>query len=96
MKTHATYIRFFHEIGIDDVPLVGGKNASLGQMYQDLAPQGVKVPNGFAAGSSSLLFARFFPTLRRVALFFRSSGKQSHGQDEPAAIPRGNFDQSSA
>jgi len=42
------YIRFFNEIGIDDIPLVGGKNASLGEMVQKLAPQGVKVPNGFA------------------------------------------------
>ncbi len=31
-----------------DLPLVGGKNASLGQMYQNLASQGVRVPNGFA------------------------------------------------
>ncbi len=42
------YIRFFNEIGIQDIPLVGGKNASLGEMYQQLEPQGVKVPNGFA------------------------------------------------
>ncbi|MCH9699316.1 MAG: phosphoenolpyruvate synthase [Gammaproteobacteria bacterium] len=42
------YIRFFNEIGINDIPLVGGKNASLGEMYQNLVPQGVKVPNGFA------------------------------------------------
>jgi pyruvate,water dikinase len=41
-------IRWFNEIGIDDIPLVGGKNASLGEMYRALAPQGVKVPNGFA------------------------------------------------
>ncbi|MBW6453397.1 MAG: phosphoenolpyruvate synthase [Methyloprofundus sp.] len=42
------YIRFFDEIGIEDIPLVGGKNASLGEMYQKLSSQGVKVPNGFA------------------------------------------------
>jgi pyruvate, water dikinase len=42
------YIRFFDEVGIDDVPLVGGKNASLGEMYRNLTSQGVKVPNGFA------------------------------------------------
>ena len=44
----AKYIRFFNEIGIDDIPLVGGKNASLGEMYQELTPQGVPIPNGFA------------------------------------------------
>lgn len=43
-----SYIRFFNEIHIEDVPLVGGKNASLGEMYRELSPQGVKVPNGFA------------------------------------------------
>lgn len=43
-----SYIRWFSEIGIDDVPLVGGKNASLGEMYQNLTAEGVRVPNGFA------------------------------------------------
>jgi pyruvate,water dikinase len=42
------YIRFFDEVGIDDVPLVGGKNASLGEMYRELSDEGVLVPNGFA------------------------------------------------
>lgn len=41
-------IRWFEEIGIDDIALVGGKNASLGEMYRELASKGVKVPNGFA------------------------------------------------
>ena len=42
------YIRFFETVGIKDVGLVGGKNASLGEMYQHLAPFGVNVPNGFS------------------------------------------------
>ncbi len=42
------HIRWFDEIGIEDVALVGGKNASLGEMYRELTPKGVKVPNGFA------------------------------------------------
>lgn len=42
------YIRFFEEFGIDDVALVGGKNASLGEMFQKLSGQGVRVPHGFA------------------------------------------------
>ena len=42
------YIRFFEEVGIADVPVVGGKNASLGEMYRKLSDQGVLVPNGFA------------------------------------------------
>ena len=42
------YIRWFDEIGIDDIPLVGGKNASLGEMCRELKGKGVKVPDGFA------------------------------------------------
>jgi len=48
MPDRYQYIRFFSEIGIDDVPSVGGKNASLGEMYRELTPQGVRIPNGFA------------------------------------------------
>jgi pyruvate,water dikinase len=48
MSNAPRYIKFFREIGIDDVPLVGGKNASLGEMYRELTPKGVEVPNGFA------------------------------------------------
>ena len=43
-----SYIKWFSEIGIEDVPEVGGKNASLGEMYQNLTKEGVRVPNGFA------------------------------------------------
>lgn len=42
------YILWFDDIGIGDVPLVGGKNASLGEMHQKLTPKGVAVPNGYA------------------------------------------------
>ena len=42
------YIRWFAELGREDVPLVGGKNASLGELYRHLASAGVAVPNGFA------------------------------------------------
>ena len=39
---------WFKELGINDVPLVGGKNASLGEMYQKLTKKKVKIPNGYA------------------------------------------------
>jgi pyruvate,water dikinase len=42
------YIRFFGELSLQDVPLVGGKNASLGELYRRLTAYGVRVPNGFA------------------------------------------------
>ncbi|HOH85635.1 MAG TPA: phosphoenolpyruvate synthase [bacterium] len=42
------YVKFFNQLGIKDVPVVGGKNASLGEMYQKLTKSGIRVPNGFA------------------------------------------------
>jgi len=42
------YIRGFKDLSIDDTALVGGKNASLGEMYRELSEAGVRVPNGFA------------------------------------------------
>jgi len=42
------YIRFFDELGLSDVTIVGGKNASLGEMYCHLTKKGVNIPNGFA------------------------------------------------
>jgi pyruvate,water dikinase len=47
------FIRFFSDIGIDDVPLVGGKNASLGEMYRKLKDRDVRVPNGFAVTATA-------------------------------------------
>ena len=42
------FIRWFDKLGIEDVPVVGGKNAALGEMYSNLVPLGVNVPYGFA------------------------------------------------
>lgn len=42
------WIRWFHELTIADVPQVGGKNASLGEMVRELTPKGIQIPNGFA------------------------------------------------
>ena len=50
------FILWFKELSIEDVPLVGGKNASLGEMYQKMAKQGVRVPNGFAITSKAYNF----------------------------------------
>ncbi len=47
------YIRFFNELQIGDIPLVGGKNASLGEMYQKLSTKGILVPYGFATTSDA-------------------------------------------
>ncbi len=42
------WVKWFSEVGIADVPLVGGKNASLGEMLRELKDAGVRVPDGFA------------------------------------------------
>jgi pyruvate,water dikinase len=41
-------VLWLDQIRLDDVPIVGGKNASLGEMIQQLTPQGINVPSGFA------------------------------------------------
>ncbi len=48
MGRTSRYIRWYRELSLSDVSLVGGKNASLGEMYRELTPKGMKVPNGFA------------------------------------------------
>ena len=50
------YIFWFKEIGIKDIPLVGGKNASLGEMYQNLIKKGINIPNGFAISAKAYFY----------------------------------------
>jgi pyruvate,water dikinase len=47
-KSTKKFILWFEEISKKDVPLVGGKNASLGEMFSKLMKKGIQVPNGFA------------------------------------------------
>jgi pyruvate, water dikinase len=63
MSSAKHYIRWFEEIGIDDVALVGGKNASLGELYRELTSGGIKVPNGFAITAEA-----YWDLLRRTKL----------------------------
>lgn len=75
-------IRWFGDVSLRDVPLVGGKNASLGEMYSNLGSLGVIVPNGFAT------------TVDAFRLFMSESGLQGRvdgrlleaGKDDPAAL----------
>jgi phosphoenolpyruvate synthase/pyruvate phosphate dikinase len=48
MAEHNRYVRWLDNLTNEDVPIVGGKNASLGDMIQSLKEQGVRVPGGFA------------------------------------------------
>ncbi len=47
------FVKWFEEIGIEDVPEVGGKNASLGEMYRNLTQEGVRVPHGYAVTATA-------------------------------------------
>ena len=51
------YIKKFTEISINDVETVGGKNASLGEMFNKLSSKGIRVPDGFA--TTSFAFRQF-------------------------------------
>src|SRR3990167_7540729 len=42
------FVKWYKEVGIADVPSVGGKNAALGEMYSNLVSLGVNIPDGFA------------------------------------------------
>jgi len=61
---------WFDEVGIKDVPLVGGKNASLGEMIQQLSPKGISVPSGFATTAAAyrswIQGASLEPQLRQI------------------------------
>lgn len=50
------HIKFFKDLTLPDVPQVGGKNASLGEMNHYLAPKGVNLPNGFATTADSYYY----------------------------------------
>ena len=56
MNRENSYILWFKEVDLKDVPLVGGKNAALGEMYAHLLPLGINVPNGFALTSHAYRF----------------------------------------
>lgn len=48
VETKTEFVRWFDQIGMNDVGIVGGKNASLGEMVRELCPRGIRIPNGFA------------------------------------------------
>jgi pyruvate,water dikinase len=68
-----SFIRWFSQIGLADVPEVGGKTASLGELYSVLGPQDVRVPDGFAltaaAYRDALRAAGAWDELRRLMMF---------------------------
>ncbi|QDU83387.1 Phosphoenolpyruvate synthase [Planctomycetes bacterium Pla163] len=56
-ERHNALVLWFEQLGVGDAELVGGKGASLGELYRQLVPKGVRVPNGFA--TTALAYRRF-------------------------------------
>jgi pyruvate,water dikinase len=52
-QSRKVFIKFYKDLGIKDVPSVGGKNASLGEMFRTLTAKNIRVPNGFATTSEA-------------------------------------------
>jgi pyruvate,water dikinase len=53
MPRDKEFVLWFKDLRIEDIPLVGGKNASLGEMYAELTKKGVRIPNGFAVTATA-------------------------------------------
>ncbi|HXJ78614.1 MAG TPA: phosphoenolpyruvate synthase [Candidatus Methylomirabilis sp.] len=95
------YIRWFREIRLGDVPLVGGKTASLGEMYGELGAAGVRVPNGFAItaeayraildadGLRSRIAAELTGVTGEDVEVLAAAGARLRGLVENATLPRG-------
>ena len=58
------HLRFFKDIKIDDVPQVGGKNASLGEMFRALTPKGINLPNGYSTTADAYRYFLDYADIR--------------------------------
>ena len=76
--------RWFSEISARDGSLVGGKAASLGEMYQTLDGQGVKIPNGFATTTQA--YWQFLDTAVSPESWDHVSGHESLGRTSSKAV----------
>ncbi|MDD3487353.1 MAG: phosphoenolpyruvate synthase [Candidatus Moranbacteria bacterium] len=63
MKQKNKYTLWFNQTGIGDIDRVGGKNASLGEMYRNLRKRGIRVPNGFSVTAGAF---RYFVTQNKL------------------------------
>ncbi|OPY25316.1 MAG: putative phosphoenolpyruvate synthase [Methanocella sp. PtaU1.Bin125] len=72
-------ILWFDEFGMESLPQVGGKNASLGEMYRELSPKGVRIPNGFAV------------TARGYWHFLRSAGILDKLKEAMSGLDKSNI-----
>jgi pyruvate,water dikinase len=78
------FSKYFKEIGIKDVPSVGGKNASLGEMFQNLSDKGIAIPDGFALTSDAywefLSHNNLVEDLKNILSFLDTNGFSNLGE----------------
>jgi pyruvate, water dikinase len=85
--TPAPYVRWLDTLTNRDVPIAGGKNASLGEMIRELGHEGIRVPDGFvitAAGYRALLAHNGLEPKIREWLRKRTAGEAASGEAEHA------------
>ncbi|MBT4849223.1 phosphoenolpyruvate synthase [Candidatus Parcubacteria bacterium] len=98
MPKKKNHILWFSEITNKDVPLVGGKNASLGEMYSKLTPKGVAVPNGFAVTAQAYdYFIKTTGVKKQIRSILKTLNThnlrnlQAHGKKVREAILKAEF-----
>jgi pyruvate,water dikinase len=87
MKSKKLILKF-EEVGIKDVPLVGGKNASIGEMIRELGPKGVRVPSGFVVTAAAY---RYFLTETKLDKLIKTSLKGLDTRNLKDLARRGKF-----
>jgi pyruvate,water dikinase len=87
MKKQKLILRF-EEIGIKDVPLVGGKNASIGEMIRELGPRGIKVPSGFVITAAAY---RYFLSETKLDRLIKTSLSGLDSRNLKDLARRGKF-----
>ncbi len=85
------YIRWFESISKDDVPIVGGKNASLGEMISTLKKKGIRVPGGFATTAQAYFDFLDHNDLRAKISHILKSSSKGKGKKIRALILGGRF-----
>src|SRR4030066_1436566 len=100
MAKQKKYILWFKEISKKDVALVGGKNASLGEMFSQLNKKGVRVPDGFATTSNAYWYFlnanKLLPKLKKIFKYLNTrnisklqlAGKQARSLVFKADFPK--------
>jgi pyruvate, water dikinase len=83
MAEQNLYVRWFETLTNKDVPLVGGKNASLGEMIGNLRPSGIRIPDGFATTSNA--YWKYLESNKlkgKIQIYLQQMAKKEKSLDE--------------